>query len=521
MFYGFLVFSSGLFNWCYSLRLGCGLITQRASLRLSVLSGEPRGVAVREDPKEPGAGTWKASAGFAPPPAARRTPAGPGTPEPRANLRRPGNGPRYSSRPRGAASICKGLTGSGPGAFSHSGVPPPRDPLILRGGMLTHCPLTQPVPACPTEPSSSAPSRGGLLPLPRCAPPSRRLLPLRTRGWGGGGPSPRGTSSSAGAAACRRRGPRRAPTLLPQPQDQRGQAACAQRAEAPREAPRAGGRGRTPGGSSRPLSPLQAPVGRAARPGTPPTAPGSAAGPPRGLWVALVISLVRGETTGNGRGSQAERSRPVSAVPTAERVARVARAAVPLSRLARVGVSSRNRRPAPGRGRTRRPGRPPAFRAFPEVGPCPRSSPENPGRSGNCPHPAASRLFYWLWSPGGKLLCIFVLKMSLEQPISSIKTLTVRSARPPRNSKSCTVTKAPSGRASARARHCRSGGEVRARGDTLLPGLPALLPRSRPTAPGGRGQVHPLGNPRGRGLRLGGAAEAKMGSDSRGWSGRG
>lgn len=46
-FLSWLVF----FNWCYSPCLGCALITQRASLRPSVLSGEPRGLQVRRPPQ--------------------------------------------------------------------------------------------------------------------------------------------------------------------------------------------------------------------------------------------------------------------------------------------------------------------------------------------------------------------------------------------------------------------------------------------------------------------------------------
>lgn len=189
------------------------------------------------------------------------------------------------------------------------------------------------------------------------------------------------------------------------------------------------------------------------------------------------------------------------------------RAAVPRSRLARVGVSPRNRRPAPGRGCRRRPGRPPAFRAFPEVGPYPRSSPENPGRSGNRRRPAASCLFYWVWSLGGKLLCIFILKMILKKPMSSIKTPNVRSARQPSNSKYCTVTKLPAAAPlpglGAAALEARSGS-----GGTSCPGCQCFSLRAGQPLLGAAAKCIPRGTPRGRGVRLGSAAEANMGSDS-------
>lgn len=206
-------FLFGLFNWCDSLRLGCGLITQRASRRLRVLSGEPRGFPGREDPKEPATGKLKAAAG-------------PASPEPRTDLRRPGNRPRYSARPcererpAGAEPTpalrtggnftprptprrrkhLRGADGVRPWRVLPLRGPSPTGSLSLRGGALTHCPLTQPVPGCPTEPSSSTqlqlPQGGVPSPAPRGAPPSAADARL-----GGGGPSPRGTSSSAGAEA--------------------------------------------------------------------------------------------------------------------------------------------------------------------------------------------------------------------------------------------------------------------------------------------------------------------------------
>lgn len=213
-------FLFGLFNWCDSLRLGCGLITQRASRRLRVLSGEPRGFPGREDPREPATGKLKAAAGVAPPlgprhpspaptsgapetapatPPAPASASGPRAPNPPRLCARAGTSPR--GRPRGAASICVGRTGSGPGALSHSGVPPPRDPSASGVGRSPTVPSRSPSPPAPRSPQvqlRNFSSLEGGSPRP---PPAVPLLPLRTRGWGGGGPSPRGTSASAGAEA--------------------------------------------------------------------------------------------------------------------------------------------------------------------------------------------------------------------------------------------------------------------------------------------------------------------------------
>lgn len=150
-------------------------------------------------------------------------------PNPPRLCARAGTSPR--GRPRGAASICVGLTGSGPGAFSHSGVPPPRDPSASGVGRSPTVPSRSPSPAAPRSPQvqllNFSSLKGGS-PLP---PPAVPLLPLRTRGWG--------------VAARRREGPPRAPGLRPDGGEGRGgrprRFPRLRTSEAPREAPRAAG----------------------------------------------------------------------------------------------------------------------------------------------------------------------------------------------------------------------------------------------------------------------------------------
>lgn len=211
----FLVCSSGLFHWCYSLRLGCGLITQRASPRLSVLSGEPRGFPKNlrlQSGKHP-LGSRPLGAVAAP----HRPPA----------LRRRTDGPRYFSR------LCERRAHPG---FAHGRELPPAPVSAapqafawgLRGPALAHCPARGPSSTgllilrggrsptvlahslSPPAPRSaqvqflnfSSLERGVPHPPPRCAPPSRGLLsPRRPRGCGGGCPSPHGTSWGSGAEA--------------------------------------------------------------------------------------------------------------------------------------------------------------------------------------------------------------------------------------------------------------------------------------------------------------------------------
>lgn len=80
----------------FSPRLGRGLIRQRASLRLRVLSGQQRGFPVEKTPENLLLeGKLKASAGLAPGPRSggAKAPAGPGSLEHRTHLRHPGNSP--------------------------------------------------------------------------------------------------------------------------------------------------------------------------------------------------------------------------------------------------------------------------------------------------------------------------------------------------------------------------------------------------------------------------------------------
>lgn len=239
---------------------------------------------------------------------------------------------------------------------------------------LTHCPLIRslspPAPRSPQlqlnfssfEGGRPSPAPAPAVPLPPaasflCCGCATGVLGVRRRVRPPGAPllGPDGGGGRGGRPRCF--------PCLAISEARRAARSGRRRAQAPPEALGAAGRGRTPGGSSRPRSPPWAPVGRAVLPGTPPTAPSSAAGPSRGLWLALVITLVWGETTGNGRGSQSEQPRPVSAVPAAERRSwwrGYPRAGVQLSRLALVGVCSRS--PFAGTPRSARP-RPSVLRA--------------------------------------------------------------------------------------------------------------------------------------------------------------
>lgn len=171
MVFVFLVFSFGLFNWCYLLRLNYA-----ARLSPAVCLAASKGFPSQRRPQR--TCDWKvesirwvrspSSEHWLPCRRRERSPLGRVARAPhrsraprkrspllslplRAQASSPGvpNPPRLCAlagtspcvRPHGAAGICVGLTGQGPGALSRSRVPPPRD-LSFSGRALPHDPLT-------------------------------------------------------------------------------------------------------------------------------------------------------------------------------------------------------------------------------------------------------------------------------------------------------------------------------------------------------------------------------------------
>lgn len=328
----------------------------------------PAGTSLAPVPAAPRA--FSRSLEGAPPHPGARGPSLPSpAPQPRGSLAPRGtHPPRGGGRPPRPQHGALNFDSLELGSFTR---PPPRPP-PPRGAPPSLPPSSRLLPRCgraATVPGTDAAARD-----------SPRALPLGPNGGvGQGGPAAEALPGGPGG--------------FPRPRT-REAARAAPSGEEAGAGPAGGAEGRGPGADARGQQPSSLPPGAS---GTPPRARDSA-GPPLGLWVALVRTPVWGETTGNGRRSQPQRPRCAPTIPAAELAVqepsggsrggpgcpdRPASGSLPETRLrAHRGRPSRHpgapgvpgrRRPASGSG-SRLP-----FRASPQVG---RPLAPLPGRPG-------------------------------------------------------------------------------------------------------------------------------------------
>lgn len=210
------------------------------------------------------------------------------------SLPSPAPQPRGSLAPRGTHPPPRGRAPT---------PPPTRSPqLRLPGAGVPHPPSPSPPRGAPPS-SRLLPRCGRAATVPGTAAAARyspRALPLGPNGGvGQGGPAAEALPGGPGG--------------FPRPRT-REAARAAPSGEEAGAGPPGGAEGRGPGADARGQQPSSLPPGAS---GTPPRARDSA-GPPLGLWVALVRTPVWGETTGNGRRSQPQRPRCAPTIPAAE-----------------------------------------------------------------------------------------------------------------------------------------------------------------------------------------------------------